>query len=496
MPETPPAPRRELRVLETLGMSVAMMSPVLSMALFGGAPAVFVGRAAPLAYVFAGIGVILVAGGIIFLSRYFASAGSLYGLVGASVGPRAGFFTGWALLGPYLIWTASSSVLAGFFATRFCQDSGIWPEADYLPFALVCAVLILLLSTRDVRVLGRVLLSVEGLSVAVMIVVLVIIVSKLAGGFEGRTISHEVFELPQGATLQLLVLGSVFGFQAFAGFEGAASLGEETVNPRRNVPRAIAMAVGATVVLYLFTSSVMAMAFGTTDAQGKAFAESSGPLFDLSMTYVSPAAAMVLELGCVFSAFSAALGTMSGASRMIYALARDARPSSRFARLGNRGEPVTATLFVFVLALVLIIGVRLGGIDGLHVAFYFGSIGGLLLLVAYVMANAAAISKAIATGGRARVVAVTSALGIGMVLYLIYNTVYPAPKAPYNLFPYIAAAWLSIGLVIVLARPDIARRIGAGMTTNAAKQAAGDDATPDDTARHDHHGDDATVHQT
>jgi amino acid transporter len=32
---------------------------------------------------------------------------------------------------------------------------------------------------------------------------------------------------------------AVFGFLSFAGFEGAASLGEETEQPARNIPRAI-----------------------------------------------------------------------------------------------------------------------------------------------------------------------------------------------------------------------------------------------------------------
>jgi len=31
---------------------------------------------------------------------------------------------------------------------------------------------------------------------------------------------------------------AVFGFLSFAGFEGAASLGQETNNPRREIPRA------------------------------------------------------------------------------------------------------------------------------------------------------------------------------------------------------------------------------------------------------------------
>ena len=49
--------------------------------------------------------VVLVGTGLVYLCRYFSHAGSVYGLTGVTLGPRAGFFSGWALLGTYLIYT-------------------------------------------------------------------------------------------------------------------------------------------------------------------------------------------------------------------------------------------------------------------------------------------------------------------------------------------------------------------------------------------------------
>jgi amino acid transporter len=40
-------------------------------------------------------------------------------------------------------------------------------------------------------------------------------------------------------------LGVAFGILSFIGFDAAATLGEETRNPRRNVPLAVAGALGA-----------------------------------------------------------------------------------------------------------------------------------------------------------------------------------------------------------------------------------------------------------
>ena len=49
-----------------------------------------------------------------------------------------------------------------------------------------------------------------------------------------------------------------------------------------------------------------------------------------------------------------------------------------------------------------------------------------------------------------------------------------APGFPFNLFPYIAGAWLLIGLASVLFVPGLARRIGANL---AAREDANTERT-------------------
>jgi hypothetical protein len=46
---------------------------------------------------------------------------------------------------------------------------------------------------------------------------------------------------------------------------------------------------------------------------------------------------------------------------------------------------------------------------------------------------------------------------------VIYANVYPVPDFPFNNFPYIVAAWLIVGLGIVLLVPGLARRIGTNL---------------------------------
>ena len=110
--------RRRVGLLGAISISIGVMAPTLAMSITGPQPAALLGRAAPLAYVFAAVGVALVAYGFVRLAGEVASAGSVYAFVGHAVGERAGFVAGWALLGTYLVFPAVSMVSNGWFFSR------------------------------------------------------------------------------------------------------------------------------------------------------------------------------------------------------------------------------------------------------------------------------------------------------------------------------------------------------------------------------------------
>ena len=77
------------------------------------------------------------------------------------------------------------------------------------------------------------------LVVALILVVAVVVLVRLATGTApgGRGVDLSVFTPAPGTDGSALFLGIVFGFLSFAGFEAAATLGEETRDPRRTIPR-------------------------------------------------------------------------------------------------------------------------------------------------------------------------------------------------------------------------------------------------------------------
>jgi amino acid transporter len=471
MSEQAPKLRRELRVVETMALSIALMSPALAMSAAGAGAAGLVGRGVPLAFLFAGVGICFIAYGFIYLSRYYAHAGNAYALVGVTLGPRAGFVAGWSLLATYVLFIPAALLAFGAFVSVFLDQTGLWSGAPFLLFALIGAVLVWLAAAIDVKKLTRGLLGLEGASVAVIVVLMVVVVARLATGSApgGRHLTADVFRFGDGVDLRTIALGSVFALLAFAGFEAAASLGEESELPRRDIPRALLIAVLAGSVFYFLCMTVQSLGFGADAAGVKAFASSGGPLFDLANSYLAASAAWILELGAAVSAFGAALGSATGASRLILALARDGLPGSPLTRVSRRsGAPTVALGVSMIVGVVLIAVLAARGADGLAGWGYLGTLGVLFIIVAYVMVNIGAIRHAVQRREKSALrVVLAPAIGVVILTYVAFTQIYPVPAAPFDIFPYITAGWLLVAGVLVLAAPGLTKRIGASLARDA-----------------------------
>src|SRR6185369_4887591 len=215
-PSSTPGLKRSLSVWAAVGLSVALMAPSMAANINPQGSALHAGRAVPLTFLIAAVGVLLVA----------------YSFVGATLGPRTGVVAGWGLLGTYTFYAVVTSAAAGIFGTAFLQEVGIWHNPPtWAPFVLLAVALLLALwlAIMPVRRGGHILLAVEGTTVALILVVTAVVLVRLLAGNApgGHTFTLSVFSVAPGTPSNKLFLGVVFGFLSFAGFEAAATLGEE-----------------------------------------------------------------------------------------------------------------------------------------------------------------------------------------------------------------------------------------------------------------------------
>jgi amino acid transporter len=138
------------------------------------------------------------------------------------------------LLGTYTFYGVVTSMAAGIFGSAFLDAVGIWPNPPDWSGFLIGGLALLgvwALTVSPVRRGTRVLLTVEGITVLLILLVGLVVLVKLIGGSGGKHLTLTPFSVAPGTDTSALFLGVVFGFLSFAGLEAAATLGEEARNP-------------------------------------------------------------------------------------------------------------------------------------------------------------------------------------------------------------------------------------------------------------------------
>jgi amino acid transporter len=476
--------RRELSIWEAIGVSLALMAPSMAANINPQGSALTVGRAVPLTFVLATIGVLLVAYTFVRLCQQFHHAGSVYGFVGATLGPRAGVVAGWSLMGTYGFYGVVTAMATGIFGAAFLDAINVWNnQPDWAGF-LVGGILLLgvcALGLRPVRHATRFLLVVEISTVALILIVSVIVLIRVIAGTAPTHTSFtlNMFTVPSGVSPSVLFLGVVFGFLSFAGFEAAATLGEEARNPRRDIPRAILGVAIFGGVYFVFVTAVEMMGFGT-DAKGvAAFGASSSLLGDLGSLFIAHWVGTLITLGTAISAFGCALACLVGCSRLLFALSRDGvGPKPLAAVSESHATPVPATLLVTVAMYVVIAICWFAfGAKPFDVFVWSGVIGTLILLFAYILATFGAIRLLFLSPGGAKVPMWQIVIPVGALIvlgYTIYRNVWPYPAMhaekgatnPSFYLPIVCGIWILLAVLLVVVRPAIARRAGERLTAD------------------------------
>lgn len=468
-------PSRRLPLWVAVALSLATVGPTLAMAGNGQSLTGLVGKGIPLVFLIGLVGVGLVGYGFIRLTRRLNHAGSVYALVGVTVGPRAGFFSGWAMLGAYLGFAIGTAALVADFFNAFlvALNNGPKgaPQTSWLLVVLVVVALAALLSVTDTKMVGRLLMAIEGIGIVGMIVLVVVIFAK--GGASSTGVDLSTFSVPHGVGFSGIVSGVVAAFLSWAGFEACAALGEETDNPRRNIPRALTGTLALTGVLFIVVMFAQTIGFGTDQKGLTAFGTSGNTLGDLGEHFVNRPFGIVLIFAGVISSFACCLAASSTAGRLLFAFARDGFGPRRLARLdGTDRTPREATWAI--LGLVLVVNVaswasgwpKMGtGIPSLDAYVLYASAGAVSLMLAYLLTEVAAIVFTVSPrfrevregeDGRLAGVLLPAVGCVVIVVVLWYNV--KDQQHPWTSAAYLGLAWAGVGLVgAVLASGVVAR---------------------------------------
>jgi len=426
-----------LSFLETLGQSVANVSPTLTPALSIAVVAGSAGVGSWFVYLLATIAMLVVGFAIARLAQKIPSAGSFFIYVSRTLGPSWGLLSGWSMLLAYLTTAMALTVATSIFVKTMMTSLGIaYTPPAVLLYAIISA-LLWFLSSRDIRFSSRLGLALEAVSVVIITVVCVGVLASHGFAPDMKQIHLE------GLTASAIPQSIVFGIFAFVGFESAATLARETRNPTKIIPRAIMATALAAGVFFVFTSYVVTMGFA--DDADK-LSKSASPLADI-LSSQSPIFTAIVYFGAAISSFACALASLNAFGRLMFSLGRYqfVHQSMGIVHTTHKTPFVALAVGAVINFAVCVAFVNAG--SETDTFGWYGTIASFGFIVVYLLCSICEPIFLRRTGEAGVLDWGLGAIGVVLMVGSLVGSVYPVPDYPMNLLPYIFLAYLAIGVL-------------------------------------------------
>nr|WSY55368.1 amino acid permease [Streptomyces sp. NBC_00886] len=272
------------------------------------------------------------------------------------VGPHFGWFTGWIALISFLAGTAGTAAAVGtVFAPEIWQHPTTHQVQALSIGATLVAAVLNIIGVKVATRINNIGASIELIGTFVLVLVLaagVLVFFKHTQGLSILTDAKPLSGKP--VTLTSVALAGLLPVYVLLGWEGAADLAEETVDPRKAAPRAMFRSVVVSGIIGFVVFALLAMALPSSPA---AFLTGSeNPVLKLVSQQIGPFARALMIVVAFASIFACLIANMAVATRMTFALSRDNMlpASKRLQSVGPRSRaPVPAIVAVTVVAVVL-----------------------------------------------------------------------------------------------------------------------------------------------
>ena len=425
--------RDSLSFLETLGQSVANVSPTLTPALAIAVVAGLAGTASWLVYVVATIALLIVGVNVGTLAKRIPATGSFFIYVSRSLGPSCGLLAGWAILAAYLATAMALTVATSIFIRTLLTALNIaWVPNSVALYAVV-SVLAFLLSVRDIRLSSRVGLALEVISVVIILVVSIAALATFGFKLDAKQFSLEGIDFGKAAQ------AVVFGIFSYVGFESAATLGNEARNPSVAIPRAIQLTALISGLFFVFTTYVITQGFADDAAK---LGASGAPLGDI-LAGRSLLVALVY-IGATVSSFACALASLNAFGRMMYSLGRYRVLHQLVGRVHDKHQTPHLALALGAILNFLLCAVfsRNAEIDAFG---WYGTLASYGFIIVYFLCSVAAPVYLRRTGELTANTIAFGTTGATLMILALIGSLYPVPAYPLDILPYLFLAYMGVG---------------------------------------------------
>ena len=470
----PVAPERlhrgALGLVDIAASTMANIGPAYSFFFGFGLLVVTAGIAAPLTIIAAGIAVALLGNTLSQFSRAHPSTGGFITFVGKTFGGTSAVTTALLCGAGYIIAISSVLAVSGWFLEYLLHYYFGW-NVPWVIWSVLLTGGAVVMMLRGVGVSTK--LAGFFFSFEMLMLVVVSVVSLVKNGSHLSGAPFDPHHITGG--FSGLAAGFPLAVYLFIGWENSAALAEETGNPRRNVPRAVFLSIALMVTGYILFAYATVSGFGDNAAR---LAAAPIPFITVAHSALAALAVFAYVAGLT-STLGVLIAAVNSQARLIFNAGREGLLPRVIGRVNPARQVPRNAIFTFVgIAAVIIIiwaiGHLAGGhaargsIDGLTFFDESGTMGTLLILVVYFLANLALpfyYRRYRPAEFRLLKHAILPVLGMIAIAIPVYYLCKPPQPAPYDWFPYAAAAIIvaSVIYALVLTRrdPGLGDRVGS-----------------------------------
>jgi amino acid transporter len=467
----------KLGVLGIVFFVVAASAPLVGMT--GAVPVAMLagnGAGTPGSYLAVGLTLLLFSVGYAAMSSKVTNTGAFFAYVGRGLGTNAGVASAFASIVSYV--TIQLAIYGFFGGVMAGQMGAAGLDLPWFVWALMAWALVTVLSLLSVDIGAKLLGALMILELLSLTITAIAILAD--GGPEGYNFaaSFSPDQVLAGGFAGGAGIAIAFAFASFIGFEATAIYGEESVDPKRSVPRATYWAIGIITGLFALTSFAMVTGMGATkifdeviarsSIDGVPLADPAAVLFSLADQYVGPWMATVMGVLVITSLFAGLLAFQNASARYFFAMGRGGVLPVSFARTNKAGAPAAGAVATSVIAGLVIVGFAAANLDPILNLFYWMSATTVIaLILVEVLVSIAVVRYFMKNGGaniwQAKIAPIASIVLLVFGEYLLmsrFNLL--AGTVPDGVDPSLAeSAWQlnTFGWVLVLS-PFIAAAIG------------------------------------
>lgn len=247
------------------------------------------------------------------LASIFTQSGGVYVYLKEAFSPSIGFLWGWAMF-----WSVHSGIIAAISVIFARYVTYFFPFSNVVGIKAVAIAVIMILSAVNYLGVkqGSALqtLFTLGKIIAIVIIILVgfVLGSRLPGHFEtGDIVNNDI-------SINNFFLALVAGLFAFGGWHMVTYNSEETINPRKTIPRALMLGTFIVTVCYIALNAVYMYVLPLATV-----ASSTRIAADAADALVGHGGGAFMSGLVVFSTFGALSGIILCGPRVYYSMARD-----------------------------------------------------------------------------------------------------------------------------------------------------------------------------